>query len=63
MDANLLLMQVEMLEGYRAIAERLLRRIGAGGEGLEPELVTTVDRMLELTAELRTRLEGEIRLE
>jgi hypothetical protein len=46
MDANALLDRGEVLEAYRRIAERVL----------EPELVTTLEQMLELTAELRTWL-------
>ena len=48
MNANDLLERVDVLEDYRRIAERLM----------EPELVTTLDRMIDdITMELRSSLE------
>jgi hypothetical protein len=58
MDICDLITGVEALEGYRAIAERLIRRIDAGEEDVKPELVVTLDRVVELAAELRSSVDG-----
>ena len=58
MDICDLITGVETLEGYRAVAERLIRRIDAGEEDVKPELVVTLDRVVELAAELRSSVDG-----
>jgi|KBSMisStandDraft_5_1062788.scaffolds.fasta_scaffold6394154_1 hypothetical protein len=59
MGADDLLARVGMLEGYRAIAERLIRRIHAGDECLKSELIHTLDRIVELARELRSSVDGD----
>jgi hypothetical protein len=59
MDPDDVVTKLELLEAYRAVAERLARRICAGEYGLRTQLALYVERMAEISQQLQSSVEDD----